>query len=194
MGGSLLYRMRHWLNRNTREGSQKEHSRALRPGNAFYELWLDDTMNYSSAWFEGDRSRPMQDAQHAGAGPWQNSLIVQPGARVLRSSWWLEVRLMATTEFGARLTGVTLSTEQLAFARDRMQRIGCAGCRTQPAGLSRHRGPDSGAGAYDAVRCPSRWPRPGRNFWPTYFDRGGRARPAAARIQSIVIDDALFDR
>ncbi|MFS2056414.1 class I SAM-dependent methyltransferase, partial [Variovorax sp. CT11-76] len=34
-------------------------------GNAFYELWLDETMNYSSAWFEGDLTRPMPEAQHA---------------------------------------------------------------------------------------------------------------------------------
>jgi cyclopropane-fatty-acyl-phospholipid synthase len=41
----------------------QEHPRPLRPGQPFYRLWLDETMNYSSAWFEGDLSRPLRQAQ-----------------------------------------------------------------------------------------------------------------------------------
>ena len=47
--GRLLYRMKHLLNRNTRSNSQKNIHAHYDLGNAFYELWLDDTMNYSSA-------------------------------------------------------------------------------------------------------------------------------------------------
>jgi cyclopropane fatty-acyl-phospholipid synthase-like methyltransferase len=62
----------------------------------------------------------------------------KPGDRVLEiGCGWGALAEMATTEFGATLTGVTLSTEQLAFARERMARLGvhaayaptCA-CRT----------------------------------------------------------------
>jgi cyclopropane-fatty-acyl-phospholipid synthase len=63
--GRLLYRIKHLLNRNTKANSQKNIHAHYDLGNAFYELWLDDTMNYSSAWFDGDRSRPMREAQHA---------------------------------------------------------------------------------------------------------------------------------
>jgi hypothetical protein len=55
--GRLLYRIKHLLNRNTRANSQKNIHAHYDLGNAFYELWLDDTMNYSSAWFEGDAGR-----------------------------------------------------------------------------------------------------------------------------------------
>ena len=34
-------------------------------GNAFYRLWLDPSMNYSSAWFQGDTQQPLQQAQRA---------------------------------------------------------------------------------------------------------------------------------
>ncbi|MBX9717198.1 MAG: class I SAM-dependent methyltransferase, partial [Burkholderiaceae bacterium] len=61
--GALLYRAKHWLNRNSRSGSKKNIHAHYDLGNEFYRLWLDPTMNYSSAWFEGDRSRPMEDAQ-----------------------------------------------------------------------------------------------------------------------------------
>jgi hypothetical protein len=58
--GRLLYRIKHLLNRNTKANSQKNIHAHYDLGNAFYELWLDDTMNYSSAWFEGDGRAPMR--------------------------------------------------------------------------------------------------------------------------------------
>ena len=63
--GRLLYRVRHLLHRNSKVNSRKNIHAHYDLGNAFYELWLDDTMNYSSAWFDGDLTQPMQAAQHA---------------------------------------------------------------------------------------------------------------------------------
>ncbi|MEY4364014.1 MAG: Cyclopropane-fatty-acyl-phospholipid synthase, partial [Pseudomonadota bacterium] len=57
--GRLFYRVRHWLNRNTRQNSAKNIHAHYDLGNAFYALWLDPTMNYSSAWFDGDHSRSL---------------------------------------------------------------------------------------------------------------------------------------
>ncbi len=48
-------------NRNTRANSQKNIHAHYDLGNAFYRLWLDETMNYSAAWFEGrPDGRPAQ--------------------------------------------------------------------------------------------------------------------------------------
>ena len=53
---------------------------------------------------------------------------VQPGDQVLEiGCGWGALAEMATTEFGATLTGVTLSTEQLAFGQKRMAQHGVAG-------------------------------------------------------------------
>jgi cyclopropane-fatty-acyl-phospholipid synthase len=46
----------HLFNRNSRKGSKKNIHAHYDLGNEFYRLWLDPTMNYSSAWFDGDRS------------------------------------------------------------------------------------------------------------------------------------------
>jgi len=122
--GRLLYRIRHLLHRNTRTNSQKNIHAHYDLGNAFYGLWLDDTMNYSSAWFDGDLDRPMRDAQHAKVRRALRMSGVQPGDRVLEiGCGWGALAEMATTEFGASITGVTLSTEQLAYARQRMARL-----------------------------------------------------------------------
>ena len=63
--GSLLYRAKHVFNRNSRRGSAKNIHAHYDLGNEFYRLWLDPSMNYSSAWFEGDRDGDLVRAQGA---------------------------------------------------------------------------------------------------------------------------------
>ena len=123
--GRFLYRLRHLMRRNSRSNSRKNIHAHYDLGNAFYQLWLDDTMNYSSAWFDGDQSQSMQTAQHAKVRRALRMAGVQPGNRVLEiGCGWGALTEMATTEFHASVTGVTLSTEQLAFAQARMARLG----------------------------------------------------------------------
>ncbi|MGE0333278.1 MAG: class I SAM-dependent methyltransferase [Ramlibacter sp.] len=191
--GRLLYRIKHLLNRNTRTNSQKNIHAHYDLGNAFYELWLDGTMNYSSAWFEGDRDRPMRDAQHAKVRRALRMAGVQPGHRVLEiGCGWGALAEMATTEFGASLTGVTLSTEQLAFARERMARVGAQ----ERADLRLQDYRDIQDGPYDAICSIEMVEAVGREYWPTYFQSVSRLLKPGARacVQSIVIDDALFER
>lgn len=49
--GSISYRLKHWLRDNSKTGSRKNIHAHYDLGNAFYALWLDPTMSYSSAWF-----------------------------------------------------------------------------------------------------------------------------------------------
>jgi cyclopropane-fatty-acyl-phospholipid synthase len=65
--GALAYRLRHLLRRNTRSGSAKNIHAHYDLGNSFYRLWLDPTMSYSAAWFEGrdPRGVDLQAAQQA---------------------------------------------------------------------------------------------------------------------------------
>ncbi len=192
--GRLAYRLRHLLNRNTKSGSAKNIHAHYDLGNAFYELWLDGTMNYSSALFETP-GQPMAEAQHAKVRRALRMAGVQPGDRVLEiGCGWGALAEKATTEFGASVVGVTLSTEQLAWARARMDRLGVgpqADLRLQDyRDIARSDGP------FDAVCSIEMIEAVGREYWPTYFQAvadllkpGGRAC-----IQSIVIADELFER
>jgi cyclopropane-fatty-acyl-phospholipid synthase len=191
--GRLLYRLKHLLNRNTRSNSQKNIHAHYDLGNAFYSLWLDGTMNYSSAWFEGDTTQPMQQAQHAKVRRALRMAGVREGDRVLEiGCGWGALAEMATTEFAARLTGVTLSTEQLAFAQDRMERLGTSG----QADLRLQDYRDIQDGPYDAICSIEMVEAVGREYWPTYFESVARLLKPGGRacVQSIVIDDALFER
>ena len=191
--GQLAYRIKHWLNRNNRSNSKKNIHAHYDLGNAFYTRWLDPSMNYSSALFGGNLTQSLQEAQWAKVRRVLEQAGVQTGDRVLEiGCGWGALAEMATTGFGAHVTGVTLSTEQLAFAQERMQRLGVA----DKADLRLQDYRDIKDAPFDAVCSVEMIEAVGKEYWPTYFASvanllkpGGRAC-----IQSIVIDDALYAR
>ncbi len=191
--GRMVYRVRHLLNRNHKANSRKNIHAHYDLGNAFYELWLDDTMNYSSALFEGDFSLSMQEAQRAKVRRALQATDVAQGSRVLEiGCGWGALAEMATVDMGAHVTGVTLSTEQLAFAKARMKWNG----KEDQADLRLQDYRDIDDGPYDAVCAIEMVEAVGQEYWPTYFQTVSKLlKPGGkACIQSIVIDDALFDR
>jgi cyclopropane-fatty-acyl-phospholipid synthase len=195
--GRLFYRVRHLLNRNTRGNSQKNIHAHYDLGNAFYELWLDGTMNYSSALYETPQSS-MQQAQLAKVRRALRMVDVKPGERVLEiGCGWGALAEMATTEFGASVVGVTLSTEQLAWARARMARCGVAERADLRLQDYRDIGRDGSADqSFDAICSIEMIEAVGREYWPTYFATVARLLKTGGRacIQSIVIDDEFFER
>jgi len=191
--GRLAYRIKHLLQRNTRSNSKKNIHAHYDLGNDFYALWLDPTMNYSSALFGGDYTQSLSQAQSAKVRRALQQVHLAPGQRVLEiGCGWGALAEMATMEHGAHVTGVTLSTEQLDFARARMQRQGVAA----QADLRLQDYRDIQDGPYDAVCSIEMIEAVGQGFWPTYFATVARMlKPGGkACIQSIVIADGLFER
>jgi cyclopropane-fatty-acyl-phospholipid synthase len=191
--GRLFYRVRHLLHRNTRTNSAKNIHAHYDLGNAFYELWLDGTMNYSSAWFEGDHTRELSTAQNAKVRRALRMANVRAGDRVLEiGCGWGALAEMAGREFGAHTTGVTLSHEQLRFAKQRMEWYGLQ--HNSDLRLQDYR--DITDGPYDAICSIEMIEAVGREYWPTYFETIARLLKSGGRacVQSIVIDDALFER
>ncbi len=195
--GRFLYRIKHLLNHNSRSNSRKNVHAHYDLGNAFYALWLDETMNYSSAWFEGDLTRPLVQAQNAKVRRALQSAQVKAGDRVLEiGCGWGALAEMATTRFGASVVGVTLSEQQLAFAQVRMALAGEKLGRAQRADLRLQDYRDIEDEAFDAICSIEMVEAVGQTYWPQYFQTVSRLLKPGARacIQSIVIDDALFAR
>ena len=191
--GRLAYRIKHLLNRNNRSNSRKNIHAHYDLGNAFYKLWLDETMNYSSAWFEGDQTQPMAQAQKAKVRRALRMVNAKPGDRVLEiGCGWGALAESATTEFGAHITGVTLSTEQLGFANARMQAQGVQ----QRADLRLQDYRDIADAPFDAICSIEMIEAVGQAYWPTYFQTISRLLKPGGRacVQSITIDDSLFER
>ena len=194
--GRFAYRIKHLLNRNTKANSQKNIHAHYDLGNAFYELWLDGTMNYSSAIFETPETS-MKDAQHAKVRRALRMAQVKPGDRVLEiGCGWGALAEKATTEFDASIVGVTLSTEQLEWANARMQREGVAERADLRLQDYRDIGKTTADAPFDAICSIEMVEAVGREYWPEYFQTVARLlKPGGhACIQSIVIADELFDR
>jgi cyclopropane-fatty-acyl-phospholipid synthase len=184
--GRLLHRLLDAMRANTRAGSRRNIAAHYDLGNDFYALWLDPTMTYSSALFEDDPGRSLAAAQRAKLARAFDALGVGAGARVLEigCGWGSFAELAAAR--GARVTGLTLSREQLAYARARL------GNRAEIA-LRDYRDQH---GRYDAVASIEMIEAVGERWWPAYFARIAASLPRGGRalVQAIVIDDALFAR
>ncbi len=197
--GALLHRLRHLGRRNSRAGSARNIHAHYDLGNDFYRLWLDPGMSYSAAWFEGrdPRGADLAQAQDAKLRRALRQARVQPGARLLEiGCGWGGLAEMAAREFGAQVTGVTLSQEQLAWGRQRILACGLAG--QVDLRLQDYRDlPAQSAGApYDAIVSVEMFEAVGHAYWAGYFKTlqaclkpGGRAC-----IQTITIRDDLFPR
>ncbi len=195
--GRLLYRLKHLLQHNSRANSRKNIHAHYDLGNAFYALWLDETMNYSSAWFEGDFSQPMAQAQNAKVCRALDMAGVKQGDRVLEiGCGWGALAEQATVQRGASVVGVTLSTEQLAWANSRLQRLNVSTGAGQQADLRLQDYRDITDAPFDAICSIEMVEAVGQAYWPQYFETVSRLLKPGGRacVQSIVIDDALFER
>ncbi len=189
--GRLAYQVRHWLRRNTKKNSSKNIHAHYDLGNAFYGLWLDPSMTYSSAWFEDKRDQDLQSAQHAKVRRALRMAGVQTGSRVLEiGCGWGSLAEIGAAEFGAHMTGITLSPSQLAFAQQRLDALALS------ADLRLQDYRDTNDGPYDAICSIEMIEAVGREYWPTYFQTIAKLLKPGGRacIQSIVIDDALYER
>jgi len=197
--GRILYRIRHVMRRNTRTGSKKNIHAHYDIGNAFYQLWLDRSMTYSSALFgDGvaasaasarDDFAALPAAQQAKYDRVLDCLALPAGARVLEIGCGWGGFAQAAAERGLSVTGLTLSNEQHDLA---LERIGAAGLdEVVKIEIRDYR---DVAGRYDGIASIEMFEAVGEKYWAGYFDcikqrlkAGGRAT-----IQTITISEHLF--
>jgi cyclopropane-fatty-acyl-phospholipid synthase len=128
--GSRLARLdRHRPHVSPRQGLRKARANIQYHydlGNEFYRLFLDESMTYSCAlWQDGDT---LEQAQERKLRAICEQLRLRPGDHVLEiGCGWGSFALTAAREYGARVTGVTLSQQQLELARERVAAAGLAG-------------------------------------------------------------------
>ena len=189
--GRLMYRVRHLMNRNSRAGSRRNIADHYDIGNEFYKLWLDGSMTYSSALFTeaagGDLALAQTEKYRAILG----ELHVNAGDTVLEigCGWGGFAEIAA--DAGLHVTGLTLSHEQLAYARRRLAAAGLE-ARTDLR-LCDYR---DCAGQYDAIASIEMFEAVGESYWPSYFECVARNLKPGGRacVQTIVIADELFAR
>jgi cyclopropane-fatty-acyl-phospholipid synthase len=120
----LFDKLRHWLNINTRSQSKRNIAAHYDLGNAFYKEWLDTTMTYSSALYQTG-ANDLQSAQTAKYRALAEATGIGPNDHVLEiGCGWGGFAEFAASEIGCKVTGLTISREQLAYAEERIQKAG----------------------------------------------------------------------
>ncbi|MGZ4655634.1 MAG: class I SAM-dependent methyltransferase [Blastococcus sp.] len=166
----LLQRLRHVVERtqpvdeeNSPENSRTNISRHYDLSNELFEQFLDETMTYSSGWFEpGDG---LADAQRRKMDGVLDLARVREGMHVLEiGSGWGGLAIRAASERGARVTTLTLSHEQQALARQRADDAGVG--HLVDVRLQDYR---EARGQFDAIVSVEMIEAVGEAYWPTYF-------------------------
>jgi len=190
----LLFRLAHRRHDNTRRGSRRNISAHYDLGNNFYRQWLDADLIYSSALYR----QPNATLEQAQAEKIDRILellnlpLPRRGEdpRVLEIGCGWGALADAISRRGVHVTGLTLSTEQLAHARERLAHAG----RAHLADLRLQDYRDV-KGQFDRIVSIEMIEAVGERFWPTYFatlhDR--LAPGGVAVVQAITIDDAAFE-
>ncbi|MEX0364797.1 MAG: class I SAM-dependent methyltransferase [Ruegeria sp.] len=183
-------RFRFWLQRNHKTQAKKNISYHYDLGNEFYALWLDDTMTYSSAIFETGQES-LEKAQTAKYASLVDEMGAKPGDHILEiGCGWGGFAEYAAKERGLRVTGLTISQEQLKFARQRIEKAGLSSqvdLRLQDYRDER--------GSYDGVASIEMFEAVGEKYWPVYFDTvRDRLKPGArATLQIITVADRRWE-
>lgn len=185
----LWERLRHGLRANTREGSRRNIAHHYDLGNAFYALWLDETMTYSSALFQSPQESLAEAQRHKYAAICDR-LAPAPGNRVLEiGCGWGGFAEYAVRERGLRVTALTISREQHDYARRRLFEAGIADHANIVLRDYREE-----RGTYDAVASIEMIEAVGEKYWPVYFStlRERLRQGGVAVVQAITIADWLF--
>ena len=182
-------RLRQGLKGNSRRRAAHNIAYHYDLGNAFYGAWLDETMTYSSALYRTGREQ-LRTAQRNKYAAICAHLAPAPGDTILEiGCGWGGFAEFAMRECGVRVTGLTISREQLAYAQRRLYEVGLA--ERAEIVLRDYR---DERGTYDHIVSIEMIEAVGEANWPAYFATlRDRLRPGGvAALQAITIDDRLF--
>ncbi|MDI2591948.1 cyclopropane-fatty-acyl-phospholipid synthase family protein [Pseudomonas sp. N3-W] len=154
----------HWLNRNTRKGSQKNIAAHYDLGNDLFEQFLDPTMMYSAAQFLSPEDS-LEQAQLNKLERICQKLALKPDDHLLEiGTGWGSMALYAAQHYGCKVTTTTLSKEQFAFTAKRIEALGLHDQVTLL--LEDYR---DLTGQYDKLVSIEMIEAVGHHFLPTYF-------------------------
>ena len=183
-------KIRFWFQSNSKRQALKNISHHYDLGNDFYSLWLDDTMTYSSALFNTGQES-LENAQIAKYASMIDQMGVKPGDHVLEiGCGWGGFAEYAAKERGLKVTGLTISKEQLLYAQKRIKNKGLE----DKVDLKLQDYRDE-KGVYDGVASIEMFEAVGEKYWPIYFEtikhclKPGRQ----ATLQIITVHDARWD-
>ena len=153
------------------DGSEVQNKRNIAHhydvSNAFYRLWLDEEMVYTCGYFH-DWSDSLDAAQANKLDMVCRKLRLEPGETMLDiGSGWGSLAFHAARNYGVKVLGVTLSQEQIAFAREKAERLGLA---SQVTFELRDYALLEGRDRFDKISSVGMFEAIGASHFSTYFE------------------------
>ena len=186
-----LQKALHWLNRNTRAGSQRNIAAHYDLGNDFFRLFLDPSMMYSSAIFER-ADMTLEQAQFARLERICRKLELKATDHLVEiGTGWGGMAIHAARHYGCRVTTTTISREQFDLARERIAQAGLAGRITVL--LEDYR---DLSGRYDKLVSIEMIEAVGHQFYDAYFAQCARLLKddGLMLLQAITIADQRYEQ
>jgi cyclopropane-fatty-acyl-phospholipid synthase len=187
----LAHLILHFRNRNTREGSRRNIHAHYDLGNDFYSQFLDmETMMYSSGVFNAP-DETLADAQRRKIHRLVELAEIKPEHHVLEiGCGWGGFAIEAARKTGCRVTGITISEEQLKYARDRVEQEGLS--NKIDIVMCDYRDMQ---GSFDRIVSIEMLEAVGHQFYGTFFNTCDRLLKPGGRValQVITIPDQRYD-
>ena len=189
--GRPLVRGLHWVNRNTRKGSQKNIAAHYDLGNEMFEQFLDPTMMYSAAQFLSPDDT-LEQAQLNKLARICQKLDLKPEDHLLEiGTGWGSMALFAAQHYGCKVTTTTLSKEQFDYTKTRVEALGLQDQVTLL--LEDYR---DLTGQYDKLVSIEMIEAVGHHFLPSYFKQCSRLlKPHGLMLlQAITIREQRYEQ
>jgi cyclopropane-fatty-acyl-phospholipid synthase len=186
---SLMDKLWHKKRDNNKDGSKDNIAAHYDLGNEFYRLWLDDTMTYSSAIFDGT-GNSLEAAQRVKYQRVMEAAEVKNGSSVLEIGCGWGGFAEEAAKAGADVRGITLSKEQLTFAQQRLDDAGLKDLASFHFEDYRDT-----KGEFDAIASIEMIEAVGEAHWPAYFKTlFQRLKPGgAAAVQGITVREQNYE-
>ena len=198
-GGKSLLRIAanvyHKLRKNSIKGSRKNIQYHYDLGNDFYQLWLDESMTYSSALFtskpSSEMTRETQSLEEAQCNKYQrilDEIEAKDGQSILEVGCGWGGFAEKAIEKGCKVHGITLSQEQLDYANKRLEHSS----EKAQLEIRDYREVDQ---QYDHIVSIEMFEAVGEQYWQTYFEILKRSLNPGGKIvlQIITIKDEYYD-
>ena len=183
---NMYSKFKHFLNQNTKKQSKKNIEYHYDLGNSFYNKWLDQSMTYSSAYFDKDNQN-LYDAQISKYYQIAKSLNLNENSKVLEiGCGWGGFSSYIAKNFKSKIDAITISKEQFEYASNKIQQEGLG--EKVSIKYSDYRDVDN---KYSNIASIEMFEAVGKKYWEKYFSivKKSLGDSGKAVLQIITIDD-----
>ena len=177
--------------KNTKSRSKENIAKHYDLGNDFFSLWLDKTLTYSSAIFDGE-NKDLSEAQNNKYQKLINLIQPSSGDKVLEiGCGWGGFAEYLGKNYDVKLDCITISKKQFEYAKERIHNCGLN--EKVNIEIKDYRDLKS---KYNSIASIEMIEAVGQNYLESYFKtiKDNLSDGGKAAIQAITIDDSLYDR